>query len=336
MSEFENNNQDEGKIEDEIVIDEATKRMLIRNFFVVNKAVFPSWLDFYIKFAYLMFAIGFVFIVYFNTTILSIFIGAIFILLTVVFVLKWLKPYRAQVKLFEQLPTLEQMYAWLIDDIKTLIKPKALTALSLDESRLKPENFIIVPYPIFWNTSGFDTNDIKRRITSEGNYLYTTYKVQVLALTENYISLYTCNYNWIQNMVNGENTNEFFYDDISSIKNDMEKIENKPFYFQENAEEGITFQGLAAKIFRIRNMSGEVLSLITDIPEMQVSDKVSAKLNQVIQVLRFMLRNRRFGETYPSKQPEPVKIEPDIENTENNENEENGDEHEHNNFNFYN
>ncbi len=304
--------------EEEIVLDEERKRMLIKNYFFANRADFPSWFEYYIKVAYFFFALGLVFLIYFNTNIFSILLGSISVFLGIFFVRKWLKPYKEQNKKYAERPTSEEMDEWLIEDIQNIIRPKSIEALTLDESKLKPENFIIVPYPIFWNEDGLNQENIFRFHGEEEHFKYSAYKVQVLALTENYISLYTCVLNWFDLTVSSENTNEFFYDDISSIKNDMEKINNKPFFFEENPEEGIVFDGLSAKIFRIRNMSGEVLSLITDIPTMECSNRITANINKVIQVLRIMLRNRRFGESYYN--PESHKKEEITDNTSEQEN----------------
>lgn len=319
--------------EEEEVIDEQKKRMLIKNYFFANRADFPSWFEYHIKIAYFFFALGLVCLLYLNTRILTVLLGSISIFLGILFVRKWLKPYKEQNKRYSERPSSEQMDEWLIEDIQNIIRPKSIEALTLDESKLKPENFIIVPYPIFWKEGGLDENVLYRFHGEEGHFKYSAYKVQVLALTEFYISLYTCVFNWFELTVSAENTNEFFYNDISSIKNDMERFDNKPFFFEENHEEGIVFDGLSAKIFRIRNMSGEVLSLITDIPDMECSSRITANLNQVIQVLRIMLRNRRFGEAYynPNSQKEIEQTEEKAENQDKTEDETNNPEKEHEN-----
>lgn len=272
-------------------LDEETRRMLMKNYFFVNRAEFPSYTARIIKWGYFFFGFGLFFILYFEKQLPTLVIGALSLLLGFIVFYKWITPYLDKKRLFDSRPTYEQMNNWLIKDLKNTTKPKAIEILSLDVTKLKPENFIIVPYPIYWNESGVDESQIHRRMGDDGKYSYSIWKVQILALTQHYISLFTCTYNWLENSILSENTNEFFYDDISSIKNDLIEFDHVLLGSEEE-------KAGTARLFQISNISGEKISVISDIPAMNISAPLGVNLDRIIQVLRIMLRNRRYGEVY--------------------------------------
>ena len=116
---------------------------------------------------------------------------------------------------FSNRATDEQMKAWLIKDIKETVKPKSITTLSLNMADIRPENFIIIPIPIYWQTSGIEPGHVKRCPLDDGTYVYSMWRVQILVLTKHYISLFKCNYDWFSNSISSISTNEFYFQDIT-------------------------------------------------------------------------------------------------------------------------
>lgn len=285
-------------------IDLEKRQFLKKNFFFVNQAKFPSWWGKYIQIAYFSIGFSIFFISYFNFVFVTVLVSSIGMLIGIWATYKWIRPYLDQKAKFSERPTEDQMEAWLIQEIKKDVKPKAIEMLSLNASRLRPENFLIVPHPIYWHTGGIEDEHIVRLLSSKDYYIYASYKIQVLALTENYVSLYTCNYDWLNNQVISENTNEFFFDDISSIKHGAEHISLKRIDFEPSDDEEDTGEIGAAQAFTLKNMSGEALSVITEIGSLQGSPRIAQKLDKLIQVLRITLRNRRYGETFEIIRPE--------------------------------
>jgi len=195
------------------------------------------------------------------------------------------------------------MYQWLINDLHTKIKTRASEVLRLNINSLKPENFMIVPYPVFWSEPGLKEENILRRETEEQNILYSIWKVQVIALAKNYISYYSCNYDWINDQLVGEQTNEFFYDDISSVKNDFESINRKMVGNEEP-------KSLNTMVFKVTNMSSDNLTVLTKIPELNYSPLLEVSLEKAVQALRIILRKRRYDEDQ-----EPIIIKPETDDT---------------------
>ena len=292
-------------------INDDTKQFLKKNYFNINKPKFPSWTARNIIIAYFAVGFGIFFMFYFESVITTFVVGTISILIGFIFFYRWMKPYYSQKSKFDKRPTDNQIENWLLQDIKKLIKPKAIEMLSIDENNIQDDNFIIVPHPIYWKMKMIDEEHITKVETSEGYYNYSAFKVQILALTDNYVSLFTCNYNSINNEFHAENTNEFFFDDISSIKNDLEHLSFKFIDMEEddnndedNEENKNENEIGEARVFKLKNMSGESLSIITDIPSLESSPRISQKLDKIIQVLRLILRNRRYGETFEIIRPQ--------------------------------
>lgn len=271
-------------------MDDAAKRAAMRNYFFVKPVNYPSYWADSIKFTYLFVGIGLICLIYFRTTYFTFMVSFTLFAAGFFTYRLWINPYKKAKLKYDSRPTAEQMEQWLAEDLKNVVKPKAVSVLSLDESKLQPENFIIVPYPIFWQGSGVADGNMLRFGVTNGKLIYTVWRVQVLALTQHYISLFSCTFDWFNNTVSSPSTNEFFYDDISSIKNDMEPLPYK--FLGEDKSIG------DARIFRMTNISGETLSVITEIPSLAAPALVSMNLDKVIQILRIMLRNRRYGEIY--------------------------------------
>jgi hypothetical protein len=135
---------------------------------------------------------------------------------------------------------------------------------------------------------------------SDGTYLYTAWRVQILVLTKHYISLFKCGYDWLSNAISGISTNEFYFQDISSIRDDIREIE---YSFIDNAEKKVG----AGRVFCVTNFSGEYLTVINEIPSLAGPKNLSVNLEYIVSLLRMILRNRRFNisrEVIPEKAPE--------------------------------
>ncbi len=270
------------------VIDEATRRRLINNYFKVGHVEFPSWTSGRILLVYIGIFMGIVLIFYLKSAIPTIIFSTMCFVFAFWNFYQFLMPYFKAKKLYSERPLEEQMLYWLIKDLKETVKPKAIENLCLNISDIKPENFIIIPVPIFWEVPGIPSNLILRRGNSDTTYLYSIWRVQILALTKHYISLYKCNYNWLDNSINNETTNEFYFQDITSIRNDIQNID---FKFIDNPEKTVG----TGRVFHVANKSGENMIVLNDIPSLQLPKNVAVNLEYVVSLLRMILRNRRFG-----------------------------------------
>jgi len=120
-------------------------------------------------------------------------------------------------------------------------------------------------------------------------------------------------YDWVNNLVINERTNEFFYDDISSVKNDIKIIERylKDKEYVDEDGKPTAPDKLTATVFKVTNMSTDSLKVITNIAEMKQSPNLVVNLEKAVQALRIILRKRRYDE-----EQEPIIVEKEDEDKE--------------------
>ena len=269
---------------------EEQRKMLIHNYFKVGKVQLPSLVKGRIILVYIGVFMGFLLMFYLRKALPTvIFCSACFVFAFWHFY-KFITPYFQIKRMLSQRPEDAQIVSWLIKDLKNTVKPKSITTLGLNMSDVRPENFIIIPVPIYWNAAGVNPDLVMRSKLDDGNYIYTVWRVQILVLTKHYISLFKCNYSWLEDTVSMISTNEFYFQDITSIRNDAREIE---YNFIDNAEQPVG----AGKVFCVTNFSGEYMTVISEIPSLTPPPTLSVNLEYIISLLRMILRNRRFNIT---------------------------------------
>ncbi|MBN2893831.1 MAG: hypothetical protein JXL97_18320 [Bacteroidales bacterium] len=294
--------------EDIVEITPEMKTMLMKNYFFVNKVKFPSFFAGSVFMAYLFMGLAIFVILYFEKVLMTYLFATLLVVVAFFYTFRWFTPYFSQKQKYAKRPSTDQMENWLIKDIRETVKPMAIDMLSLNPATITPENFIVVPHPVFWEVSDVP----KAHITGQdaGDYkVYATYKIQVLALSENYVSFYTCVYNWLDNQVVYPYTLEFFFDDISSITAenqilDLTRIDAPPIDEEAEEDDGIDRGIGGAQTVIVRNKSGETMNIIVNIPTLESSPRSTLKPEKVMQTLRIMLRNRRYGEEFEIVRPD--------------------------------
>jgi hypothetical protein len=217
----------------------------------------------------------------------------------------WMNPYFKTRHLYHLRPFDEDMDEWLKEDIHGAVKKKALEFLKINDSKIKAENIILIPVPVYWDTPGIEPEFMLRRMGNDESYLYTIWNVQVLVLTEHFISYFGCTFDWLNMKMLGIKTNEYFFDDISSVRNDGGVLDKKMADDPESTVGGF-------KNLKITNMSSDYLEVITEIPKLKVEPTAITTPDKLVQALRVILRNRRTGEFIedpPPVQPELPKEE---------------------------
>ncbi len=271
------------------------KQRLLNNYFKVYEAQYPSFRNAAKYGSFFVAAGAFLLLMemltYFQNVQLA---GSILILIGVFAFWLWARPYIAGKKTFFNRPLDDDIDIWFKQDLNEIIKPIALEQLQINESQLKNENIVIIPHPVYWQVDDVESEAILRRQAGNGTFAYAIWRVQILILTDNYISFYSCIYDWLNEEVSDERTNEYFFDDISSIRNDEERFSE---VFIDNEEEKIG----KVKVFKLTNMSSDSLTLITEIPKLEAQPVSVIKLDKIVKALRLMLRNRRYGEEIEPK-----------------------------------
>lgn len=268
---------------------EEERRTLIQNYFKITKLEWHP-LNKHAYTALIAWFVGLVLMAYLKNALPTMVFSTTCFVIGTWQLWQYIAPYLRKKRIFNTRRPEEVMTSWLIKDLKETVKPQAIKTLSLNMSDVRPENFIIIPIPIYWEAPGIDSSQIKRSPLPDGTFNYSIWRVQVLVLTKHYISLFKCNYNWLDNSISSISTNEFYFQDITSIRNDMREIEYK---FFDNPEQPIG----GGKVFCVTNFSGEYLTVINDIPSLKVTKSVAVDLEYIVSLLRMVIRNRRFGIT---------------------------------------
>ncbi len=290
----------------------ADSRVLIENYFKITDTEYPTFRN-VAKFGSGFIIIGGLLLYFENIGVFKdvILIGTIMILIGVASFFKWLRPFIFLKKIFYSRPSDEDMHVWFMNDIHEHVKARALDQLQINERSLKEENIIFIPYPVYWENSGAAPEHILRRSDSKGAFLYTVWTVQMLVVTEKYVSYYSCVYNWITNEMFNERTNEYFFDDIVSVRNDVENLSYNVLDDNGNVSEDAST--LMAKTFKLVSMSGDSLTLITELPALGVPEEYVNSLEKLVKAMRVLLRNRRYGETIQLEDEGPIEVELPVE-----------------------
>lgn len=290
--------------QDEITeITPELKEKLKKNYFNISKPKLPSFIDSNIVAVYFLIVLSIFFLINFSPGFWTYFLISVMILISFVLVYKWLTPYFKALYDSSLKPSHTLIEKWLIEDILKIVKPKAIELLSLNPRTITPDNFIIVPHPVYWNINNIPPENIKR--INVGEYFnYSTHVVQVLALSQNYISYFHCYFDWTNNnAIVSPYTLEFFYEDISSIRIETQPINATTIDAPSDSKEPEHQIG-NSQVVVIKNKSGESINITVNIPSLLYTPRVSLKADRVMQILRIMLRNRRFGEEYQIFSPE--------------------------------
>lgn len=286
------------------------KELLKKNYFFVNKVKFPSFFAGSVLMAYLFIGVAIFIVFYFRPVITTYIFAVVLVAVAFFYTFRWVKPYFNQKQNFALRPTNDQIENWFIKDLRDIVKPAAIEMLSLNPATITPDNFIVVPHPVWWMVPGVPEEYVARYHTGE-YFFYSVHNIQVLALTENYISFYRCTFDWLSNQIISPFTLEFFFDDISSIRGEITRIENtpadyipeEPEEFDENFVPEIPPVVGTAQTVIVRNKSGEAMDVIINIPNLEQSPRISLRPEKVMQTLRIMLRNRRYGEEFEIVRP---------------------------------
>lgn len=290
-----------------IEISPEFRETLKRNYFLANKAQFPSFFAGSVIMAYLFTGLAIFFVLYFRAVFLTFFFAIIFIVVAFIYTFRWLKPFYDQKRLYQKRPTHTIIEKWLVEDILKIVKPHAIEMLSLNPATITPDNFIIVPHPVFWDISDIEPNNVAR-IQNDKYFNYSIHIIQVLALSNNYISYYSCTFDWINNnAIVSPFTLEFFYEDISSIRvenhENSHRLKDAPEKTEDETED---YSAGKSQVVVVKNKSGETIDVTVSIPKLLYTPRITLKTEKVMQTLRIMLRNKRFGEEYQIFKPDDL------------------------------
>ncbi len=282
---------------------------LMKRYFDLYGVQRPSYTNLFIV-AISTFLFGLFILYAFNNTLLA---GIIAIIFGLSLFIIWIRPFYKDKNIFLTRPSIAQMYNWLLADLNEKVKVRATQLLRLNMSELRRENFLILTTPIFWTEDGVISSAIKRREAEKDKFIYSVWKVQVVALSKNYISFFDCIYDWVNDVLLNESTDEYFFDDIVSVRHDVNKVSKR---FIDQAADDESTKTISEHTLKITNVAAESRSIIIKIPEMLYSKKLEVNIEKALQALRITLRQRRYKE---EQDPIIMEVEKPTEESENKE-----------------
>lgn len=195
--------------------------------------------------------------------------------------------YNSAKERFEARPELSQIVAWLKEGLANVEEHSALR-LGLDDTTHDP---VVVAGPLYDASvgsddpaKGFDKKDVLRRKVEFGeeySYFYSTFRLSVFQFTENFLGSYQANYNMIKDVSTDEQTEEFFYRDVVSVRTVTESS-NCTLKTGERLEQ--------SKMFSLSVASGDRISVVINDPKIKATPDLESLGDQAIANIRAMLR----------------------------------------------
>jgi hypothetical protein len=146
----------------------------------------------------------------------------------------------------------------------------------------------MVPGPLYWKTVTLGESAVFRHRGKDGVYRYTAWEIMVLILSEKYVSIYECTFNWYGgNAVSDERTSEFFYDDIVAVKTHTATRERELIGGDKQSQ---------AQVFKLLTLSGDSLELEVNKNVLNPQPKIGEFTDIAIERLRSMLREKKYRE----------------------------------------
>lgn len=177
---------------------------------------------------------------------------------------------------YDARPAFRQMFGWLQQDISG-VERESKVHLGIEEATRQP---ITVFGPIYHDIEGIDPSLVLRRKVGE-RYFYSTYRLSVFQFCEDFLGAFQANFSMIKNVTTSEETDEFFYRDVVSVRTQTTATS----YTLKTGEKLVQ-----SKMFALAVASGDKISVIIDDPKFKVSVEIESLGDEAVKNIRSMLR----------------------------------------------
>jgi len=181
----------------------------------------------------------------------------------------------------------EELKQLFLNDINENVLSEAFSELNIKSSVVRDDNIFIFKVPVYEKIPGIDDEKILRKQFEEGDFVYSVWEIHVLIASQNFVSSYSCVYNWLTNSCINALTNEFYYSDIASVKSEFSEEEVNYLGEGEAKKEYL-------KTIIISNISGDKMKFIIEIPSLQLAAEFQEKNDDVVKEMRLLFRKKRF------------------------------------------
>jgi len=176
--------------------------------------------------------------------------------------------------------------AWLIDDIEHL-KKRSMDRLNIEEAELIRDS-VVIRGPILWSTHGVPTKELVWKKGKDERIRFSINSVTVVHLTENKLSSYQCDYNFIRDVPLNERDDEFHYRDVVAVST----RDDSTNYTLPN---GILMK--QAQLFKLAVSSGDSIQVIvnsSDLVEFTGGSMLDTGLDNAVKALRKVLGEKKI------------------------------------------
>jgi hypothetical protein len=175
---------------------------------------------------------------------------------------------------------------WLIDDTNYL-KKRSLERLNIDESELIRQS-IVIRGPILWNTTGIPVLDLAWKKGKDERVRFSINAITIIHLTQNKLSSYQCDYNFVRGVPLNERDDEFHYRDIVAVSTRDESTN----YTLPN---GILMK--QAQLFQLAVSSGDKIQAVVNSSELLQftgGTILDTGLDEAVKALRKVLSEKKI------------------------------------------
>lgn len=182
-------------------------------------------------------------------------------------------------------PTDVQVDEWLEADIRALT-PKALIKSGLTEQELVGDP-LVVRGPIYWETTGVPKTDLVYKKGKDGVARFGVFDVSIIFLTDQRLTAYRCDFNFMKNVGLNEATTEYFYQDVVSVST----REISTSYTLPNNQKLVS-----AQAFSVQVPSGDAIKVVVSaskLEELTGAQMPPTGADNAVSVIRTMLRSKK-------------------------------------------
>ncbi len=179
--------------------------------------------------------------------------------------------------------TINEMF---ISDTDETILKRAFEISGIQEKQISEETVFKIYVPVFKTDSETEIDYLRTQLDDE-TYVYSHWHIHILIAANNYLSYYSCFYDWTENECDNELSNEFYYFDIASIKSELTEI--KSALSDEDSSEKKYL-----KKFVISNVSGDKIEFVSEKPALKLNDDFRTDTEDLVKNIRHIIRKKRF------------------------------------------
>ena len=171
-------------------------------------------------------------------------------------------------------------------DVDKTVLTRIFKIFGIQKHKITEENIFKIFVPVYSTASETETNFLRTQLDDETN-IYSHWQIHVIITGKNFISYYSCSYNWLDNKLNNEISDEFYYADIASIKSEFSEEK-----FEISDDEISKAEN--TKRFIITNVSGDKIEFVSEKPALNLNEYFKTDTEELVRNIRQIIRKKRF------------------------------------------